>query len=130
MALIDVSELMVDPDFADEIQIVRSIQSVDATGLAQRAQQTYDAIGVVQAGSGDQLELLPESQRTKSNMTVYTQFQLQEATDTTEADVVLWQGKSYRVMVTSQWTNWGGGYTQATCQLIDLLLSSPGDVQF
>jgi hypothetical protein len=127
MALIDVNELLSDPDLSDTFQVMRSTLTVTQGGVSSVSSATYDAYGVVQPASGRELQLLPDSARTAGTIIVYTPFALQGVTDTTVPDIVIWDERNYRVTLTNPYTNYGAGYTQATCTLIELADETPDD---
>lgn len=125
MAELDVSQLINDADFADDIIVVRTAQMVDASGRVVEAPQQFFTYGSVSPASGQSLQLLPDEARTTATIQVITPFALQEATDTTEADMVQWRGRYYRVTLLSPFSNWGQGFTSATCTLTAFTLPTP-----
>lgn len=125
MAELDVSGLLADADFSDDFSVIRNVQVVDATGIATAQPQTYSTYGVVGPASGAQLQLLPDEQRTEAAIRVITPFPLTPPTETTEADLVAWQGRFYRVTLLNPYTNWGNGFSDATCTLTDYTLPAP-----
>lgn len=121
MAQIDVSDVVLDPDFQDSFTVIRSIETVDGHGRGQLTPTPTLAWGVVQAASGRTMELTPDAVRTNEMLEIWTEYGLQEATDQTQADVVLWKGKQFMVTHVDDWTNWGQGYRHAVLTRKDLL---------
>ena len=63
----------------------------------------FDA--VVQPSTPREVSLLPENQRSKEAITIYTVDSLQTATPAgVEADLVAWSGRNWRVLVVEDWT--------------------------
>lgn len=121
MANIDVSEVLEDPDFQDSFGVLRSVENVDSHGRGVLTQARSIAIGVVQPASGRQMELTPEATRTSEMLEIWTQFGLQEATDQTQADIVVWHSKQYVVVRVDDFDNWGQGYVHVVLSRKDLL---------
>lgn len=115
MALIDVTDLLTDPDFTDPITIISRTSTVDAHGENQLADTSRAAVAVVEAASGETLKRLPAGAVVSDYITVYTNEHLVADSPGGYADVVQWQGKRYQVQVVTDWTNWGPGWTQADC---------------
>lgn len=116
MAEIDVSDILSDDDFQDTFQVVRNAETVDDNGRAQLTPKPSRPIpGVVQPGSGQTLQIMPELARTAGVIEIWTQYNLQGETDTTDPDTVLWNGKHYTVSHTDPWSNWGAGWVHAVC---------------
>lgn len=117
MATIDVSELMEDPDFIDDIQIIARTQTVDQYGKGQTEEVApRDAIGVVQpATSGKVLERLPEGIRISDVITIWTKEKLKTDENDAYSDLVVWNGERYTVKNAMPYGNWGDGYIQADC---------------
>jgi galactose-6-phosphate isomerase len=117
MPLIDVTSILVDPDFAQDFTVVRFIRTVNNQGLTVDSPGLFATYGVILPLSGAQLAMLPEAERTGSYISVYTTFALYALTDRTAPDHVQWHGRDYLVRTVNDWTDWGLGFTQAVCQL-------------
>lgn len=124
MALLDVSEVLTDPNFQDTFSVIRSTENVDTHGRGALTQSRSLGIGVVQPASGRTMELTPDAVRTSEMLEIWTQMHLQEATDTTQADVVLWGGKQYMVQRVDAWDNWGQGYRHVVLTRKDVFPAS------
>ncbi len=118
MATIDVSEVLSDPDFASEFDVLRSTETVDERGLAQFAPKTFRCVtGVVQAASGRTLRMLPDLANMDDVIEVYTRFKLQALSDHRAPDIIKWNGRDYLVTKINDWSNYGRGYVQAVCTM-------------
>ena len=122
MPFLDVSDILADPDFADGFAVTRAVQTVSSAGLATQTTTTTAASGVVQAGTGDVLNLLPESARVSGTIEIHTTFRLKLATGTGPADVVTWGGQDYLVTQLNDYSTFGAGYVMAICTLRPLVV--------
>jgi hypothetical protein len=125
MALIDTSELMSDPDFIDSFTVTRQQQTIDQHGRTVGSAILTTAYGSLQAASGRAMEMLPDTVRISGAIEIYTKFRLEGPSETTQADLINWQGSIYIVQNVQPWTNWGNGFVHATCTLYDLLAPAP-----
>jgi hypothetical protein len=121
MAEIDVSDVVTDPDFQDTFTLIRSVETVDQHGRGSLAATTMTLSGVVQAASGRTMELTPDAVRTSEMLEIWTTFGIQEATQTTQADQVVWKGTTFIVTHVDVWDNWGQGYRHAVLTRKDML---------
>ena len=118
MALLDVSEVLDDPLFSDEMLCIRRVQTVGANGLATDLERKISFSGVVTNPSGDKLQRREAGQLVSGNINITTRFKLQEATARTDADIVVWQCQRYTVTQVNDWSNFGSGFIAAQCDLI------------
>ncbi len=116
MALIDITDIVIDPDFQDAITIVRRADSVNSYGENVIAETTENVRAVIQPASPDDLQRLPDSVRRRDAVTVYYAGDLSADA---YPDVVVWGTKRYQVGGTEPFGNWGRGYTKAVCTLIE-----------
>lgn len=124
MALLDVTELLSDPDFIDSFLVRRNVEMVDSHGRAQMVLQEISAYGSVQASSGQSLRQLADMGRTEDSIDVYTTFPLNTITAVTAADIVVWNGQEYTVTLVRPWQNFGPGFSVATCTLKPFVAAS------
>lgn len=121
MALLDVSEILTDPDFIDTTLVCeRSAQTVNGNGMAINAITYIPFAAVVTADQGDLLTRIETGQRIQGNITLHTRFSLRDGASGYIADVVQWRGKRYTVSSVFDYLNWGQGFVQANCDIIPL----------
>lgn len=119
MAL-DISFLLSDPDFCAAFTVERCVESVDDKGRAQLVSDTVPWRGVVQPATPRELERLPEGDRDRESITVYSRDPLRmgqrPASDSggPAADVILWQGQRYEVASVEPWS----GYVRVLATLL------------
>lgn len=115
MALLDVSEVLTDPDLADSFIVNRRAESVNQNGRMTMNVQPFEAVGVVCAASPNDLKRLPEDQRTQRAISVTTTFRLRASAPGYQPDLVLWDGNFFIVADLQPYTNYGAGFVQAIC---------------
>lgn len=113
--MIDVSELMDDPDFLspDPVTLIRRTSVVDDNGENQITETVIPIDAIIQAGPGDALEKLPDDARLKEMIRIWTRTELQAQSVNGYDDVITWKGKRWQVMPRIYWGNWGDGFTKA-----------------
>jgi hypothetical protein len=120
MPLLDVAEILLDPDFVDSLVCARQTQTVDNDGIATDTPVSTPFYGVVTNDTGDLLLRLAQGSHISGSITVHSQFLLQAGDDGQDADVVTWNGRQYTVSNVADWSRFGRGFTAATCDLIPL----------
>ncbi|WCM21362.1 hypothetical protein NDK50_07915 [Paraburkholderia bryophila] len=120
MPLLDVAEILLDPDFVDSLVCARNIQTVGSNGLAVDAATSTPFYGVVTNNTGDLLMRLAEGSRISGSITVHSQFNLIAGAAGIDADIVTWNGRQYTVTNIGDWSRFGKGFTAANCELIPL----------
>jgi len=90
------------------ISIVRySGGAWDATGrFTGSVSAQTPTTAVVQPSTPKEMEKLPENERTKEGITLFTRLPLltSDVASQGKADEVLWSGRRYEVMLTEDWT--------------------------
>lgn len=121
MAQLDVTDVLDDPDFVDVgIVCVRNMQTMGTDGLAVNSSRRHYFDGVVISDSGDMLQRLPDGERVKGSITIFTKFTLMDGCKNATADVVCWRGANYTVSSVSDYSNFATGFVKANCDLIPL----------
>ena len=126
MPLLDVTEILSDPDFADTITVTRSVETVDTHGRPQTSPETFPNVtAVVTAGQGDILKYFPEMANISGAVLIHTTFLLTSASETTQADIVTWQGRDYQVTGLNDWSTFGAGFIMAVGTLKNFVEVAP-----
>lgn len=112
--MLDVSALLDDKAFCAPFTVLRKTESVNDKGRAEYVDASMPMIGVVQPASARELDRLPEGERDKETLTVYTRQPLRvgNLADGTSADCVVYNGARYTVAAVETWS----GYTRALAQ--------------
>jgi galactose-6-phosphate isomerase len=126
MPLLDVAEILLDPDFVDSLVCARMSQVVGDDGIAVDTPTSVPFFGVVTNNTGDLLMRMAEGSRINGSITVHSQFNLVAGSDGIDADIVTWNGRQYTVTSVGDWSRFGIGFTAANCELIPLSGGSNG----
>lgn len=107
--MINVAELMTDPDMAQSFQVERASGAFSNEGEWAQTVATLDMTGIIQpAKREDQLAILPEGSRLGNMIVVYCAQELRiDNADSQRSDVIVWHGNPYRVVATKHWADHG-----------------------
>lgn len=118
MALIDVSDLLRDPDFTNVVTLIRRSVAINAHGENVMTETPCYITAVVQGNDTETLEKLPEGASLSDAITVYYRGTLTAERPGGYADIIVWNGLRYQVKsVTEDFQNYGAGFTKALCIL-------------
>lgn len=119
MALLNVTEVLLDPLLNSRFTVVRRISSVDAKGRETPVEKLFQGvIGVVTPSSPSDLDRQEDYQTYSRSITVVTKFPLQGSTNTTQPDIVVWMGSRYLVNHVDSCAQFGPGFYEAECSSI------------
>jgi hypothetical protein len=115
MGLIDVSEILVDPDMVDPVVIIHRMAIIDDYGQNKLTEQGVPTYGSVQPISGKTLQRLPEELRIANVMSFWVKGTIVSDGKCQYPDVLNFRGSRYAVQTIFDWTMWGEGYAEGTC---------------
>ena len=116
MPLLDVTQIITDPDFADNFAVRRRTDVIDAHGRSVPTEQTFSpVIGVVTANSPSDLDRKEDYQTMSRSITVVTKFALRGETTNFQPDVIVWRGSNFLVKHVDLYPHFGAGFFQAEC---------------
>lgn len=119
MPLLDVTEVLLDPDFCEELVVKRRTQVVDNRGIASYLEQILNPIGVVTQGNPASVQRAADYTVAKGNILVHAYaFVFQEPMEDGACDIVLWNGNNYMVRKSYDWSTYGVGFTAAECEFM------------
>lgn len=109
-ALIQVSEVVNDPDLAQPFTILRSVGSW-LNGVWQSTQTSIQSYGVIADPSDRELEMIPEGDRVKGAKVFWSSTPIY-GTHATEgaggsSDILVWHGLNFRVLHVFQYQDYG-----------------------
>lgn len=118
MALLDVTDVLLDPDFMDAgLLCNRMTQTVDDNGRAANAVTQTRFAAVVTSDKGDILHRNADGSRIIGSITLHTPFRLMDGAAGQDADEIVWQGRTYTVVSVNDYSHFGRGFVCATCDL-------------
>lgn len=125
MPLLDVTEVLLDPDFADSSLICRrQIQTTDDDNFPANTQQEIPFSGVVTVDRSLEAKRMAAGQNINGAILIVTQFRLTQGRKSAadgpnlDADLVVYNGGLYRVTFVDPYTRYGAGFVQAHCELM------------
>lgn len=106
--MIEISDLMSDPDFAQDFTIRRE-SGAFVEGEWIKSTADIAAYGVIQpAKSPDVLAFAPEGERQGNWIVVYCAAEVRQGNaDDLMSDVIIWRGDTYRVAKAKHWETQG-----------------------
>lgn len=108
--MIDVSEILNDPDICQEFTILRSTDGKFVMGGWEDKTQQIPGYGAITVASSKQLEMLPEGDRPSGAMAFYSTqelFTTHVDPKPGTSDILLWRGEKYRIMQVKPWIDFG-----------------------
>jgi hypothetical protein len=116
MALVDVSDFIVDPDFVDSFTLINRASSINQYGEMQLTETSHNVSGVIQNINNEMLNRFPDAAEFTDGISVWYRGVLQAQAQNGYCDVVVWNDYRYLVkIVTEQFMNFGSGWTSALC---------------
>ena len=125
MPFIDVTDLLIDPDFCEQITVKRRSESVNGYGESERVTETHTVTAVVTAGSQPRIDRAAEGQRQPNTITVHTMFKLTGPAVGFQPDVIVFAGRDFVVTTLFDWSHYGAGFVCAECSAMDYQEAPP-----
>ncbi|WP_413510838.1 head-tail adaptor [Serratia liquefaciens] len=125
MPLLDVTEVLLDPDFADPSLICRrQTQTTDDDNFPINTPHEIPFSGVVTVDRSLEARRMAAGQNINGAILIVTQFRLTQGSKSIndgpnlDADLVVYNGGLYRVTFVDPYTRYGAGFVQAHCELM------------
>jgi hypothetical protein len=112
--VINVAELLVDPDFVRSFTIKRPTGSFANEGVYSVTYSDLSATGCVQPASPRELQLMPEGSRLGDVIAVWSNVEMRVADGKVESDVIVVDSKNYKVVKCEPWPE--SGYYKALAE--------------
>jgi galactose-6-phosphate isomerase len=129
MPFLDVTDVILDPDFADDISVVRRTETVNGFGEPVITTQQFDGLSGVVTPMNNKLRRGEDESNMEERVSVVTTFLLRGPSRTggvdTQPDIVIWNGGSYVVSSLNDYARFGSGHCQAECTAIDYVVPPP-----
>lgn len=118
MANLDVSDVLLDPDFMSRGLICTRIAViVGDNGRPQKTESKHKFNAVVTTNSGMNMDRREDGTLIKGAINIHSRFVLSAGDSESQADEVLWQGREYIVSQVLSNTHYGRGFIKAICEL-------------
>lgn len=112
MANVDCSELMSDPDFVDQIQVLTRTPYVDFLGQNKIQSMTSNTIGSVQPADYATVQKLPEGMRVENLYSFWVKMELVTSDPGKYSSILVFRGRRYQVKTVANWSQWGEGFSE------------------
>lgn len=110
--LLDVSDLMLDPDFVSPIQLIHRTTRIDKFGENKIIEKSCPTVASVQPTPGRDLMRLPEDVRIKDVRTFYLKADLVSDGNGKYPYVISYRGDRYQIINVKPWNQWGAGWNE------------------
>ena len=119
MPLLDVTEVLLDPDFVDLTLVCdRQVQTVDEDNFPINTPQDIPFSGVVTVDRSLENRRMQAGQVISGAILIVTTERLTQGQTGRDADIVTYQNRDYRVTFVDPYTAYGAGFVQAHCELL------------
>lgn len=108
--MIDVSDIINDPDFAQPFTIKRSTGGAFVSGGYTSSNSTIQGYGVIQPASDREHEQVPEGERVAGSISIYSATALYTTyggDPSGLSDIVTWRGDDYRIVSVGPYQDFG-----------------------
>ena len=118
MANLDVSDVLIDPDFMSRgLTCSRTAVVVGDNGRSQKTVTSHTFSGVVTTNNGFNMDRRDDGTLIKGAINIHTQFVLSAGDAKSQADEIQWRGKTYIVSQVLENLHYGKGSIKAICEL-------------
>lgn len=122
MAEIDVSDVLLDPDFIDRLTLIHRTESVNSFGKNVLVESSVDTVGSVQPASGKDIKRLPEGLQSSDLRAFYIKAEITTDGAGKYPDIIVFNSKRFIVQLCEPWLNFGQGWNKAICVREDVSL--------
>ena len=110
--MIEISELLADPDFTAPVTLYRS-EGEWKNGKFISGETPVVVMGSVQPADDEDVVMTPQGDQIQCDMLLYTASPVYVTREKGVSDEMEWRGERYRIMGVEEWTNYG--YNKAKC---------------
>jgi hypothetical protein len=115
MGLIDVSDILNDPDFVQPLTLLKRKAKTDSFGKNQIEETPTPTHGSVQPASGKVIARLPEALRVANIQSFWVRERLIIDSRGKYPDIIVKNGVRFVVQTVFDWSDWGAGWSEGTC---------------
>lgn len=125
MALLDVNQVILDPDFADRFQVVRRAETITQLGRSAVLNAPIEATGVLYPTGDNSLVRQEDQQHGVKTLTCVTPFRLRQAAPGYQPDLVIFRGVTFVVRAVEDYAQFGAGFVVAQCSSLETIDAPP-----
>lgn len=115
MSQIDVTELLSDPDFVDEVVLINRSAIVASSGENEVSESPVNTVGAVQPADKKTLDRLPESLIVENMMAFWVQGEIPTSSPGKYSSILVFKGRRFEVKAVFDWTAAGAGWSEGVC---------------
>jgi hypothetical protein len=112
---LDVTEILYDPDFTDEMCLVDRVPAINSLGENTLKEVSVNTVGSVQPASGRVIQRLPEALRVANVSSFWIKGTITAAAPGKYSSVIVFKGQRYLIQMVFDFTNWGAGFCEGVC---------------
>lgn len=120
MPRLDVTDVILDPDFCEAVTARRRTETINDYGESVVSTSDTTIFAVITFGRSD-LARDSDGQNQPQTIVVHTPYRLVGPSEGYQPDVVIWRGRHYVVAKPLDYSQYGRGFVSAECTSIDLL---------
>jgi hypothetical protein len=124
MPMIDMTDLLSDPDFSDEVLVRRRTETVSEGGVSVVVDEELTMRGIVTV-DGEPIVQDADYMHTQAVIEVHVPERLLDATTGHQPDIVVYGGQNFQVRKVSDFSRFGQGFCSAACEMVDLERAAP-----
>lgn len=104
----DVTELLTDPDLGAQSFLVKRRKGKWSGGrLLVTDEEQFDAVGIIQPPTPEQLVFFPEGERREGQIVIHTKTELYLTEGNDISDDMTWRGEAYKIVNVKRWMDYG-----------------------
>lgn len=113
MPTIDMSDIVNDPDFAQDWTVMRTTGRFAEGGYVASAPCSLAFYGIIQPASAEDMQQVPEADRITGAMSfiseqrMYTTRKASECKTSGLSDTITWNGQPYKIVSVEPWKDFG-----------------------
>lgn len=115
MGLVDVTELLTDPDFVDPVTLIDRQPFINSLGENTLRETSLDTVGSVQPASGKAIQRIPEALRVANMSSFWVKATIIASAPGKYSSILVFKGRRFQVQTVFDWSNFGQGYTEGIC---------------
>lgn len=115
MAQINVAELLSDPDFIDNIQVVTRVPRINSLGENSIEESILNTVGSVQPATGKAIQRLPEALRVADMSSFWFKGTIVASAPGLYTSILVFKSIRFQVKNVFDWSNWGTGWSEGLC---------------
>lgn len=116
MANIDVSDILLDPDFVNDVQLIHRTATTGTNGKTVVTELTpVDTVGSVQPANAKELARVPDALRMHDWRAFYIKAEILTDGSSQYPDIIVFNGRRFEVKSTEPWLNFGAGWNKGLC---------------